>query len=76
MLLQIMSGIDLSVCPHDARQPKSQQANPPSLVVMPRANLQVYQPKALFIKEVVVVEAGWPANKSELELGLSKTSTN
>jgi hypothetical protein len=39
---------------------------------MPRANLQVYQPKALFIKEEVVVEAGWPANKSELELGLSK----
>lgn len=76
MLLPIMSGIDLSVCPHDARQPKSQQANPPSLVVMPRANLQVINPKHFLLKKLLLLKAGWPANKSELELGLSKTSTN
>lgn len=65
MLLPIMSGIDLSVCPHDARQSKSQQANPPSGYA--QGQLASYQPKALFIKVVVVVEAGWPASKSELE---------
>jgi hypothetical protein len=53
------------VCPHDARQSKSQQANPPSGYA--QGQLASYQPKALFIKVVVVVEAGWPANKSELK---------
>jgi hypothetical protein len=56
----------------------NQKANKPILLASGYAQGQLasYQPKALFIKEVVVVEAGWPANKSELELGLSKTSTN
>jgi hypothetical protein len=47
---------------------KSQQANPPPSGYA-QGQLASYQPKALFIKVVVVVvvEAGWPANKSELE---------
>jgi hypothetical protein len=69
MLLPIMSGIDLSVCPHDARQPKSQQANPPSLVVMPRANLQVINPKHFLLKKLLLLKQGGQPTRASWNLG-------
>jgi hypothetical protein len=61
MLLPIMSGLELSVCPHDARQSKANK--PILLVVMPRANLQVINPKHFLLKLLLLLKQGGPRTR-------------